>query len=195
MFVNIEPSTYAKAQMPAIAAPSSLQWQPGKILCPFVVYKDTKGGTIQRRELHNLPQANVHTIQKKEWFNKEVVLEWVDNILAPYGAMAPIGIIPILFLDVLKVHLLGSMADAIYKLGVEIEFIPPGWTGLFLPINVGANYMELYTNFLMDQAANNPLPGAKREDVSWWILEAVGEISKETVKNARQKKGYSYYEE
>jgi hypothetical protein len=55
--------------------------------------------------------------------------------------------------------------------------------------------MELYKNFLMDQAANKPLPGAKREDVSWWILEAVGEISKETVKNARQKKGYSYYEE
>jgi hypothetical protein len=55
-----------------------------------------------------------------------VVLEWVDNILAPYGAMALIGIIPILFLDVFKVHLLGSMADAIYKLGVEIEFIPPG---------------------------------------------------------------------
>ena len=140
----------------------------GKILRSFVVYKGTKGGTIHRRELPKHPQGNAYTIQRKVWFDKKVMLEWVNTTLAPYTAMAPISIIPILFIDSFKVHMLGSMAEAIHKLGVEIKFILPGCTGLIQPINVGfnkpykANYTKLYMNFLMDQDANKPLSGAKR---------------------------------
>jgi len=128
------------------------------------------------------------------------MLQWVDTVLALYAATAPIGIIPILFLDSFKVHMLGTVADAIHKLGVELQFIPPGCTGLVQPIDVGfdkpykANYTKLYTKFLMNQDAKQPLSGAKREDVSKWILDAVGAISEETVKNAWCKKGYSYFE-
>ena len=50
-----------------------------KILPPFVVYKGTKGGRIHRQELPKHPQGNVYTVQKKVWFNKEVMLEWVDS--------------------------------------------------------------------------------------------------------------------
>ena len=95
--------------------------------------------------------------------------------------------------------MLGTVVDAIHKLGVELEFIPPGCTGLVQPIDVGfnkpykANYTKLYTEFLMNHDADQPLSGAKREDVSQWVLDAVGAISKETVKNAWRKKGYSYY--
>jgi hypothetical protein len=98
------------------------------------------------------------------------------------------------------VHLLGTVADAIHKLGVELEFIPPGCTGLVQPIDVGfnkpykANYTKLYTEFLMNQDADQPLSGAKREDVSQWVLDAVGAISEETFKNAWREKGYSYFE-
>jgi hypothetical protein len=46
----------------------------------------------------------------------------------------------------------------------------------------------------MNQDADQPLSGAKREDVSQWILDAVGAISKETAKNAWRKKEYSYFE-
>ena len=129
------------------------------------------------------------------------MLEWVDNVLVPYAATVPIGIIPILFLDSFKVHMLGIAVDAIHKLGVEIGFIPPGCSGLVQPIDVGfnkpykANYTKLYTKFLMNQDADQLLSGAKRKDVSQWILEAVGAISKETVKNAWRKKGYSYFKE
>ena len=67
------------------------------------------------------------------------MLQWVDTVLAPSAATAPIGIIPILFHDSFKVHMLGTVADAIHKLGVELEFIPPGCTGLVQPIDVGFN--------------------------------------------------------
>jgi hypothetical protein len=57
-----------------------------------------------------------------------------------------------------------------------------------------ANYTKLYTEFLMNQDADQPLSGAKREDVSQWVLDAVGAISEETFKNAWREKGYSYFE-
>ena len=96
--------------------------------------------------------------------------------------------------------MLGTMADVIHKLGVELKFIPPGCTGLVQPIDVGfnkpykANYTKLYTKFLMNQDADQPLSGAKRKDISQWILDAIGAIYEETVKNAWRKKGYSYFE-
>ena len=53
-------------------------------------------------------------------------------------ATAPIGIIPIIFLDFIKVNLLGSVADAIQHLCVEFEVIPAGCcTGLMQPIDMG----------------------------------------------------------
>jgi hypothetical protein len=111
-----------------------------------------KGGRIHRQELPKYPQGNVYTVQEKAWFGEEVMLEWVDTVLAPYAAKAPIGIILILFLDSFKVHMLGTVADAIHKLGVEIKFIPLGCTGLVQLIDVGfnkpykANYTKLYTS-------------------------------------------------
>ena len=58
------------------------------------------------------------------------------HVLKPYVATAPVGIIPILFLDSFKVHILGSIADAIQGLGVKLEVIPPSCTGLVQPIDI-----------------------------------------------------------
>jgi hypothetical protein len=110
-------------------------------------------------------------------------------VLAPYISTCPIGIIPIIFLDSFKVHLLGSVADGIQSLGVELKFITPGCKGLIKPINVGFNKLckavmsRIYTNFMMEQDPNAPLCGATRLDVSGWILKAVGSIRKETMIN------------
>ncbi len=118
------------------------------------------------------------------------MLEWVEHVLAPYVATCPVSIIPILFLDFFKVHLLGSVADTIQSLGVELESIPAGCIGLFQPINTGFNkpykaaMSQIYTNIMMGQDPNAPLQGATRHNVFDWILEAVGSISKETVINS-----------
>ena len=56
-----------------------------------------------------------------------------------------------------------------------------------------ANYTKLYTKFLTNQDADQPLSGVKSKNVSQWILDAVEAISEETVKNAWHKKGYSYF--
>ena len=53
---------------------------------------------------------------------------------------------------------------------------------------------KVYTGWLLDQDPNVPIRAPKREDVSAWILQAVGGITDNTVKNAWHKSGYSYYE-
>ena len=100
------------------------------------------------------------------------MLEWVKKVLAPDVAMAPVGIIPILFLDSFKVHLLGSVTNAIQKLGIEIEYILAGCTGLVQPINVGfnkpykSNTKKVYTNWLMSQEADATFRSPSRQEVS-----------------------------
>ena len=154
----------------------------GQFLQPFIVYKGVVGGTIDKRELPTKhPSGAVYTVQKKAWFDERVMLFWVE-VLAPYVATAPVGVIPILFLDSFKVHLLGTVALAIESLGVQIEYIPGGCTGLVQPIDVGINkpykahMTKVYTGWLLNQDPDSPIRAAKREDVSGWILEAVGSI-------------------
>ena len=70
---------------------------------------------------------------------------------------------------------------------------------LLLLIDVGinkpfkSNMKKLYTNFIMGQDTDVQIRGATRFEVSGWILEAVGQISEATTKNAWRKTGYSYY--
>ncbi len=64
------------------------------------------------------------------------MLDWIEHVLAPYVATASPGIIPILFLDQFRVHKLRSIANAIQALGMQVEFIPAGCTGLIQPVNV-----------------------------------------------------------
>jgi hypothetical protein len=129
------------------------------------------------------------------------MLGWVEQVLTPDVAMAPVGIIPILFLDSFKIHLLGSVADTIQKLGIEIEFIPAGCTGLVQHIEIGcnkpfkSNMKRVYTNWLMSQDADTPFRSPSCQEVSAWIIEAVGGISDQTVRNAWRKTGYSPFEE
>jgi hypothetical protein len=172
----------------------------GKMLMPMAIYKGTRYDCIATRELCDHPQEMKYAMQPKAWFDEATMLDWVDYVLKPYVAMAPVGIIPILFLDSFKVHILGSVADAIQGLGVELEIIPPGCTGLVQPINVGinkpfkANMRKIYTNWLLGQDADAAIPSASRLDVSAWILEAVEGIKQETIVNSWRKAGFIYFE-
>ena len=79
---------------------------PGEIIKPMVIYAGTRGGRIATHELPQHPQDMHYAVQKKAWFDEVTMLEWVEKVLAPNVAMAPVRIIPILFLDSFKVHLL-----------------------------------------------------------------------------------------
>jgi DDE superfamily endonuclease len=69
--------------------------------------------------------------------DESIVLKWVDMVLKPYVATAPVGIEPILFLDSYRCHVMQSVVTVIQGLGVEVKHIPGGCTGLCQPIDVG----------------------------------------------------------
>jgi len=167
---------------------------------PMVIYKSTRYGRIATRELRDYPQEMKYAMQPKAWFDQATMLDWVDYVLKPYVTTAPAGIIPIPCLDSFKVHLLGSVADANQGLGVELEIIPPGCTGLVQPIDVRinkpfkANMRKIYTDWLLEQDADAAIPSASCLDVLAWILEAVEGIKKETSVNSWRKTGFIYFE-
>jgi hypothetical protein len=44
-----------------------------------------------------------------------------------------------LFLDSFMVHMKASTVTVIQALCIQVEFIPPGYTGLLQPVNIGYN--------------------------------------------------------
>ncbi len=96
-------------------------------------------GTIARREVPTLPEGSIYRLNEKAWYNEQIMLDWIKHVLAPYAATALPGIIPILFWDQFRVHKMGRIVNAIQALGVQVEFIPAGCTGLVQPVDVGFN--------------------------------------------------------
>ena len=85
----------------------------GEMLTPMVAFKGARYGRIATRKIRDHPQGMKYAMQLKAWFDEVTMLNWVDNALKPYATTAPVEIIPILFLDSFKVHLIGSVANAI----------------------------------------------------------------------------------
>ncbi len=127
------------------------------------------------------------------------MLKWIDQILAPYVATAPEGVVPILFLDSFLVHMMATIVNRIQDLGVQVEFIPPGCTGLLQPVDVGYNkafkakLRTVYNTWLLDQDPDEQIPATTRRDVANWIVAAEANIIDDTLKNSWRKTGYSYF--
>jgi len=85
---------------------------------------------IECRELPTYPAGAKYKVQPKAWFSNDIMLEWVEEILPLYVPTPPPGVVPLLYLDSFTVLMMGSVVGAIQALGVEVEFIPPGCTGL-----------------------------------------------------------------
>ena len=145
---------------------------------------------IECRELATYPAGAVYKCQPKAWFSEDIMLEWVSDVLVPYVATAPPGIVPLLYLDSFRVHMMGSVIAAIQAIGVEVEFIPPGCTGLVQPVDMGYNkafkakLKDQYLNWMMAQDPDVPIAKTMRRDVVGWILPAEENISLATRRNA-----------
>ena len=91
------------------------------------------------REFPTYPEGLEYTCQENAWMDERVMLLWVEKVLKPYVEVAPDGIIPTLFLDSYRCHMMSSVVDLIQALGVEVEHIPGGCTYLCQPVDVGVN--------------------------------------------------------
>jgi hypothetical protein len=152
-------------------------------------------GTIARREVHALPTGSIYRLNKKAWFNKQIVLNCIKHILAPCVTTVLPGIIPILFLDQFRVHKMGLIINAIQALGVQVSIIPAGCTGLVQPVNIGfskafkCKMRDEFFKWMMLQDPNVTIPGSMHHNVVQWIINAQKNISTDMIRNVWKKTG------
>ena len=193
--VNVRTSTSSTMRVTAAVTITA----SGKKLCPMLVFKGKPGGRIER-EFSGYPDGGKYTVQERAWMDESVMMKWVDTVLKPYVEGAPQGIIPVLLLDSYRCHMMASVVSKINELGVQVEHIPGGCTGLCQPIDVGIgkplknHVRNMWEAWMLQQGVNtNIFRPPTRQVVAGWIVAAFQNISIEVTKNSWRHAQYSYF--
>ncbi len=115
--------------------------------------------------------------------DEAVMIAWVQDVLAPYFATAPVHVVPILILDMYRCHMMSSVVQMIQELGVEVQHIPGGCTSLCQPVDVGFNkpfkdrmrrqWINWMTNEGIVHGTTSP---PARLDVAKWVQNGMLEM-------------------
>ena len=171
----------------------------GHKLPPMLIYKGKTTGSIVREFKDYNPNCRCAT-QENAWTDERVMLQWVDEVLAPCVKTAPPGIVPCLLLDKHGCHYQGSVAKATEALGVEWDIIPGGCTGLVQPMDVGIGKpwknrvrcrME---DWMIDTKGHGRVkPAVVRPLLADWAASSWEAMPKEIVYNAWRRQNLSYF--
>ncbi len=137
----------------------------------------------------------IYKTQDNVWMDKRVMLHWMDKVPAPYISVAPLGIIPIILLDLYHCLIMELVINVIQDLGCNVIHIPGCCTRLVQPLDIGYNepfktcihaFWEEY--MINDMHINESILTPLHLDVSVWISEAYWDLERSPiVKNARLK--------
>ncbi len=113
----------------------------GTLLPSTLIFKGKPDGRIAKKEFPSsvYPATHFYKCQEDAWMDEEVMIAWVNEVLAPYVATALDHVVPILILDMYRCHMMPSVVQMIQELGVEVQHIPGGCTSLCQPVDVGFN--------------------------------------------------------
>lgn len=174
------------------------------VLIHFVLCPAKPGGRIETQELHTLPLGPNYTVQDKAWMDELVMHEWIDVVLEPYIMSAPDGIVPVLFLDSHRAHMMKRVVSRIQDLGVDVFHIPGGCTGLCQPVDVGFNkplktrMREQWNDWMASKwdgmTTTSATPKPTRYIVSEWVVNAFYDFPEDLIKNAWTKTGYAWFD-
>jgi hypothetical protein len=125
--------------------------------------------------------------------DKQVMLAWVEEVLAPNVMPAPEDIIPLLILDSYQCHMMVSVVYKIQELGVEVKHIPGGCTSLCQPVDVGFNkpfksrIQKMWIKWMIAKGikeGTTSLP--MRRNIAVWVDKAKAQMNEEQriIKNA-----------
>ncbi|KAI2495737.1 pogo transposable element with KRAB domain [Fragilaria crotonensis] len=162
----------------------------GEVLTPLVVFKGKPGGRIAQREFATYP----HEMDEK------VMLTWVDTILKPYVMTAPDGVVPIVFWSSYRCHMMSSVVEAVQDLGVEVEHIPGGCTGLCQPVDVGVNkpfkhrIRHQWERWMIAEGlVHGTTSPPSRLDICRWTLVAFQKLPEQMIRNAWRHGEYTWF--
>ena len=189
--INVRTSTRSTMQLTCAVTVSAA----GDILRPFIVFKGKRDGRIAR-EFGNPEKSGFlvdcsYMCQERAWMDEAVMLQWVKEVLEPWSKDVPPGIVPYLLLDSYKCHLMSSVVHAIQDLGIEVEHISGGCTGLVQPLDVGVNkplknrIRRKWEEYMLEAGlAMTVLKPPTRQQMATWITECLDDLSEHIIKAA-----------
>jgi hypothetical protein len=172
----------------------------GRSLTPFLIFKGSSKGRIVNKEFPNFPNDCMYACQENAWMDKEMMLLWVEQILAPYVTTAPPGIKPVLFLDSFRCHMMRPVVQACQDLGVQVEHIPGGCTFLCQPVDIGVNkplkckIRKLWQEWMiLDGLSTGFMRPPSRKHIAQWVSTAKDLLTEGLVRNAWRHGAYTFF--
>lgn len=170
----------------------------GEMLPPFFVFKGKAGGRIER-EFQDFPEGGLYSVQEKAWMDEPLMKVWVNKVLKPFVETAPPGIEPVLFLDSYRCHMMASVVSLIEDMGVQVEHIPGGCTGLCQPVDVGIgkplknHVRNKWEDWMIAQGETVRFTPPSRLTVAGWVVTTLRELSSFIVKRSWRHEPYSFF--
>ena len=113
----------------------------GRMQNPGLVFKCMPGGRVATRDFATNPCGCIYACQSSAWMYKVVMLQWVEQVLKPYILVVfrycSSFLLDSFLLDSYKCHMMASVVTHINELGVKVQHIPGGCTGLCQPVDIG----------------------------------------------------------
>jgi hypothetical protein len=152
---------------------------------PFVICKGVRNGQIHCGCYQNIfAESNVYTVQPSGWMDGEAFQEWVHRVITPYAWLQESNVY--MALDHFSVHMQYNNTTALQQIGIEVEFIPPGYTSVLQVLDKGV--LKPVKQYLREESMVfmlcNP-EGTKptREDIVLWIRKSWEQIQPTTLLN------------
>ena len=150
----------------------------------MVIWQGVPNGRIAREVLGQLfARDNIkHAVQVRGWMDSDKYQLWVREVLVPYLN----GRYGYLLQDQFSVHMKEENIAATQRAGVEVDFIPAGYTACLQVLDKGVN--KPFKQFVRDHSIawlQQAQQGAKpnRLDVTNWISNSWNQITPETIRN------------
>ncbi len=175
----------------------------GALLPSTIILKGKHDGHIAQKEFATYLAANNCRCQEAAWMDKQVMLAWVEKVLAPSVATAPEDIIPLLILDSYQCHMMASVVYKIQELGVEVKHIPGGCTSLCQTVDIGFNkpfkscIQKMWIKWMIEEEIKEGTTSMPtRHNVAVWVDEAMVQMKEvqRIIKNAWLKMGYVWFD-
>jgi len=149
---------------------------PSRVKLPaFIIWKGVRDGRIHLDCRQNVfPGDNIYTVQPSVWMDGEAFQEWVQHIVQPFTEVHNNSLY--LLLDQFSVHMQHNNTLALQQIGIEVDFIPVGYTPILQELDKGVH--KPFKQYLREESiafmVNNP-EGTKPTplDIAHWIKPSI----------------------
>ncbi|KAE8911798.1 hypothetical protein PF005_g29039 [Phytophthora fragariae] len=94
----------------------------GVVLPPHFVFKGQPGEDVEKEVQSYVPHLMAtSSVQENAWFDERVMLEWIETAYQPN-----VSGYSVLLLDILELHKMASVQDALGDIGTSVHYVPPG---------------------------------------------------------------------